>query len=133
MEHTEPTAVVQQYISAFNKGDADGMAACFAGQGSILDGMAPHVWMGSTAPRDWYRDVLIEGEHHGASGYALALGENQRIDLSGESAYLVISAVLTFDLMGQSMETPGLFTVVLHKIDGAWLIRSWAWAKGIRL
>jgi hypothetical protein len=30
--------------------------------------MAPHVWHGPTATQDWYRDVLIEREHHGAAG-----------------------------------------------------------------
>ena len=133
MAKTEAMAVVQQYIDAFNKGDSEAMASCFAVPGSILDGMAPHVWAGPDAARHWYRDVLIEGEHHGATDYALALGDVQRIDINGESAYLVISAVLTFALLGQAMETPGLFTVVLHNIDGSWLIRAWAWAKGISL
>ena len=129
----EPIATVQQYITSFNDGNTDEMAACFTEPGSILDGMAPHVWIGPTAPRDWYRDVLIEGEHHGATGYALTLGNVQRNDESGDSAYLVISANLTFQLKGEPMETPGLFTVVLHSINGSWLIRAWAWAKGIRL
>ena len=133
MPKTEAMAVIRQYIEAFNKGDSQAMASCFAVPGSILDGMAPHVWSGPDAARDWYRDVLIEGEHHGATDYSLTLGDVQRIDISGDSAYLVISAVLTFAILGQTMETPGLFTVVLHKIGGAWLIRAWAWAKGIRL
>lgn len=51
------------------------MAAVFAVPGSILDGMAPNLWLGPTAPRDWYRDVLIEDEQHGASAYLAALGE----------------------------------------------------------
>ena len=126
-------ATVQQYITAFNRGDVDGMSACFAEPGSILDGMAPHVWTWPTAPRDWYRDVLIEGEHHGATGYSLELGDVRRNDINGTSAYLVISASLTFELKGQPMATPGLFTVVLHDTADAWQIRAWAWAKGIQL
>jgi len=51
------------------------MSATFAVPGSILDGMAPHVWYGPTATQDWYRDVLVEGEQHGASGYLVTLGE----------------------------------------------------------
>jgi hypothetical protein len=65
----EPTAAVRRYIDAFNRGDRKGMAAAFAVPGSILDGMAPHVWHGLTATEDWYSDVLVEGEHHGAPGY----------------------------------------------------------------
>lgn len=133
MANTEPMATVQRYIAGFNNGDADAMAACWSEPSSILDGMAPHVWIGPTAPRDWYRDVLVEGERHGASGYKLTFGDVQRNDLNGDNAYLVISATLTFELKGQPMSTPGLFTVVLHKIADKWLIRSWAWAKGITL
>ena len=56
-------AAVRQYIDGFNKGDAKVMAETFAVPGSILDGMAPHLWQGPTAAQDWYRDVLIEGSN----------------------------------------------------------------------
>ena len=59
----DPVSAVQQYIAAFNKGDARARAAVCANPMSILDGMAPHVWHGATATEDWYRDVLTEGEH----------------------------------------------------------------------
>jgi hypothetical protein len=67
MSTREPMAAVRHYLDGFNKGDAKGMAATFAVPGSILDGMAPHLWQGPTATQDWYRDVLIEGKQHGAS------------------------------------------------------------------
>src|SRR5437867_8091764 len=51
----------------FNRGDVKTMASIFAVPGMILDGMAPHVWHGTTAAQDWYRDVLVEGEQHGVS------------------------------------------------------------------
>ena len=59
MSPGDPVAAVRQYIDAFNKDNAKLMAATFALPGSILDGMAPHLWQGPTAPQDWYRDVLI--------------------------------------------------------------------------
>jgi len=62
----DPMAAVRQYIDGFNKGDTKVMAATFAVPGSILDGMAPPVWLGPTATQDWYRDVL-RGLHGGAS------------------------------------------------------------------
>ena len=48
MATNDPMATVKQYIDAFNKGDAEAMAATFAVPGSIFDGMAPHVWLGPT-------------------------------------------------------------------------------------
>ena len=85
MNTKDPLAAVHQYIDAFNKGDAKGMAATFAVPGSILDGMAPHVWQGPTATQDWYRDVLVEGEQHGASGYLVTLGEPLHNNVTGEA------------------------------------------------
>jgi hypothetical protein len=40
---SDATAAVRQYIDAFNTGDVDAMAAWFAPDGVILDGMAPHL------------------------------------------------------------------------------------------
>ncbi|MBV8831902.1 MAG: hypothetical protein JO108_22050 [Acidobacteriaceae bacterium] len=65
----DPAAAVRHYIDAFNNGDAKAMAACFAAAGSILDGLAPHVWHGPTACEDWYRDVLVAAKHEGAADF----------------------------------------------------------------
>ena len=43
-----PIGAVHKYVNAFNKGDATEMGMAFAVPGSILDGMAPHVWHGPT-------------------------------------------------------------------------------------
>ena len=71
MSTNDPMSAVRQYIDAFNRSDVKMMAATFAVPGSILDGMAPHIWHGASAAQDWYRDVLREGERHGASGYVV--------------------------------------------------------------
>jgi hypothetical protein len=52
MALTDPMAAVHQYINDFNKGDSEAMSGTFAVPGSILDGMAPHVWQGPTASQD---------------------------------------------------------------------------------
>ena len=116
-----PMAAVRQYIDGFNKGDAKGMAATFAETGSILDGMAPHVWLGPTAAQDWYRDVLAEGKQHGASDYFVTLGEPLHNNVTGDSAYVVFPATMTFKVV---------FTVALRKLTEEWRIAAWAWAKG---
>lgn len=133
MNTTDPVAAIGQYINAFNRGDAEGMIAMFTASGSILDGMAPHVWQGPTATHDWYRDVLIEGEQHGATGYVVALGEPLHNNISGSSAYVVVPASMTFKLKGKEItQTGALFTVALRKLADGWRIAAWAWAKGTR-
>ena len=65
----DPMAAVLQYVDAVNDEDPKAMAVACANPMQILDGMSPHVWQGPTAAEDWWRDVLTEGEHLGASGY----------------------------------------------------------------
>jgi len=72
-------STVHRYIDAFNEGDVKGMAAVFAVPGSILDGMPPHVWQGTTAAEDWYRDVLINTKKEGAFSSRLGHRDTWRL------------------------------------------------------
>jgi ketosteroid isomerase-like protein len=131
MKTNDPLATVHQYIEAFNRGDAKGMAAAFAVPGSILDGMAPHVWHGPTATEDWYKDVLAEGEHAGASGYVVTLDEPRHVNITGDNAYIVLPASMTFKVRGTEItQTGAVLTVALRKLAEGWRIAAWAWAKG---
>ena len=127
----DPLAAVRTYVDAFNQGDAAKMAAAFAVPGSILDGMAPHLWQGPTATQDWYKDVLVEGKHLGAADYFITLGEPLHNNVTGDSAYVVVPATMTFKLRGEPVTQSGaLFTVALRKLPEGWRIAAWAWTKG---
>ena len=127
----DPVAAVRRYIDAFNQGDARAMAACFAVPGLILDGMAPHVWSGPKAAEDWYRDVLIEAKHHDASEYFVTLQKPLHANVTGDSAYVVFPATMTFKLHGKQVTQSGaIFTTALRKSADGWRIAAWAWAKG---
>lgn len=127
----DPLAAVLMYVEAFNNGDSAGMASTCADPMQILDGMSPHVWQGPTAAGDWWRDVLAEGEHLGASGYHITLGEPEHVDTTGDYAYVVAPATMTFDLRGrQVIQTGSVYTVALRRVGGDWLLTAWAWAKG---
>jgi ketosteroid isomerase-like protein len=127
----DPVSAVQQYIDAFNKGDAKAMGAMCADPMAILDGMAPHVWHGSEATQDWYKDVLIEGEHLGATGYHVVLGKPPHANVTGDAAYVVVPCTMTFKLKGKQVTQSGAaFTVALRKLPAGWRLASWAWTKG---
>jgi ketosteroid isomerase-like protein len=124
MSTKDPLAAVHQYIDGFNKGDAK--VTTFAVPGSILDGMAPHLWQGPTATQDWYKDVLVEGEQR-ASLSRPPLHNN----VSGDNAYVVVPATMTFKVRGKQItQTGAVFTVALRKLAEGWRIAAWAWAKG---
>lgn len=128
-----PLSAVHAYLDAFNAGDPEAMSAAFAPDGSILDGMAPHLWLGPTAAADWYRDVLAEGDHAGASGYHVTIGEPVHNDTTGDNSYVVVPATMTFDVDGTTVtQTGATFTVALRRGAEGWRVAAWAWAKGRR-
>ncbi|MEV3903094.1 nuclear transport factor 2 family protein [Mycobacterium sp. NPDC050551] len=127
----DPMAAVLRYVEAFNHGDSSAMSAECADPMQILDGMPPHVWHGPTAAADWWRDVLVEGAHLGASQYHIALGEPQHVDVADDHCYVVVPATMTFDLRGQKVtQTGASYTVALQRIGADWRLAAWAWAKG---
>jgi ketosteroid isomerase-like protein len=129
----DPMSAIRKYIDAFNKGDGEAMAAMFSAPSSILDGMTPHQWLGATAAKDWYRDVLAEGERHHVSGYQVTLGEPLHNDITGDSAYVVAPASMSFKVHDKQVTQKGaFFTAALRKLDEGWRIASWAWTKGNR-
>lgn len=133
MDTSDPLRTLHQYIDAFNRGDVETMTAAFAAPGSILDGMAPHAWLGPTASQDWYRDVLAEAERHGASDYFVTLGEPLHNSVTGDSAYVVVPATMAFKVHGEQVKQTGaIYTVALRNFGAGWRITAWAWSKGIR-
>jgi len=123
-------STVHRYIDAFNAGDV-GMVAAFAVPGSILDGMAPHVWHGPIAAEDWYRDVLITTKKEGASDFFVTVGRPLHMDVTGDTAYAVIPATMKFKVHGKQITQSGaIFTMALHRVSDGWRIAAWASAKG---
>ncbi len=130
-DDTGPMEAVRSYADAFNKGNVKAMVALFDASGSILDGLSPHVWQGPTACEDWYRQAMEAGEHEGAADYFITLEKPSHVDVTGESAYVVTPATMTFKLHSQVITQSGAtFTVALRKSAEGWRIRAWAWAKG---
>jgi ketosteroid isomerase-like protein len=126
----EPMDAVRRYVDGFNRGDVKTMASIFAVPGMILDGMASYVWHGTTAAQDWYRDVLVEGDQHGVSGYVVTLSEPRHVTVTGDNAYVVVPSSMTFKVHGKQVtQTGATFTVALRKLNAEWRIAAWAWAK----
>ena len=115
-----PENVIQRYVEAFNAGDEDGLAACFAVDGFILDGMAPHVWSGPSATRQWFRDALAEAGHLGVTDFHMVLGAPTEQPVSGDSAYFVARARIDAASLAASPDIrlyPGMpaEVLIIHK------------------
>ena len=127
----DPVVTVQQFVEAFNTVDVDGMAACFTVPSFILDGMAPHVWSGPSAPADWCRDALAEADHLGISDFQVTLGAALHNAVTGDAAYFAAPATMTFKVRGEAVtQTGAILTLAFKRINGRWLISAWTWTKG---
>lgn len=127
-----PMSTVHRYIDAFNEGDVKGMAAAFAVPGSILDGMPPHVWQGTTAAEDWYRDVSINTKKEGASDFFRhAWGTATHGDYRGCCLSCGSRDYEGVKVHGKQITQSGaVFTLALRQLGDGWRIAAWAWAKG---
>jgi len=54
-------------------------------------------------------------------------------NVTGDSAYVVAPATMTFKVHGKQVtQTGAVFTFALRKLPDGWRIAAWAWAKGTR-
>ena len=75
--------------------------------------------------------MLAEGELHDASGYFVTLGQPLHENVTGDSAYVVVPATMTFTVDGKKVtQTGAVFTVALRQRPDGWRIAAWAWTKG---
>jgi predicted DCC family thiol-disulfide oxidoreductase YuxK len=57
--------------------------------------------------------------------------EPQHVNVTGDSAYVVVPASMMFKVHGRQVTQSGaIFTVALRKLTEGWRIAAWAWAKG---
>jgi ketosteroid isomerase-like protein len=130
-EKSDVLAVIHQYVDGFNTGDAkSGMAAC-ADQTLIIDDFPPHVWDGAGACAKWANDFDALAKKTQFTDGVLTLGKARHLDVTGDRAYVVLPASLTYKLEGKPMQTTGsLWTFALQKTAAGWRITAWAWAAG---
>ncbi len=118
---------VRQFVDAFNGGDLK--TAC-AAQTTIIDEFPPYLWQGATACADWSNDFDIYREKNGITEPKITLGLGQYVDVTGDRAYVVVPAHLTFKQNGKRVtERDPILTVTLQKTADSWRIAGWAWAK----
>jgi len=61
----------------------------------------------------------------------VTLGKPLHANVTGDSAYVVVPANMTFKIHGKQITQSGaIFTMALRKSADGWRIAAWAWAKG---
>lgn len=118
---------VRQFVESFNRGDVK--TAC-ANQSTIIDEFPPYLWQGATACADWSNDFDAYREKNGITEPKITLGLGQHVDVTGDRAYVVVQAHLTFKQKEKRLsERDPILTVSLQKIADTWRIAGWAWSN----
>ena len=53
------------------------------------------------------------------------------VTVTGDNAYAVVAASMTFRVQGKQVtQTGAILTVALRKLGAGWRIAAWAWTKG---
>ncbi|HZZ64881.1 MAG TPA: nuclear transport factor 2 family protein [Candidatus Baltobacteraceae bacterium] len=124
----QPAAVLNQAISAFNKGDMKAWTAICDSPAVAIDDFAPHLWQGPAACTDWSRDFTAMTKQQGIKSGTVTLGPVWHSAVTGNRAYLVYPATFSFQQKGKMMNTGGIFTFVMNKTANGWRVAAWSWA-----
>jgi ketosteroid isomerase-like protein len=129
-EKSDVMVPVHQFIDGFNKGDAKTALAACAEQTSIIDEFAPHEWHGVGACANWANDFGADAKKNGITDGVVTLGKARHIDITGDRAYVVVSANYTYKQNGKANKEIGsTLTVALQKQAAGWRMTGWAWTR----
>ena len=127
-QSNDPTAPIRQFIDGFNSGNVQSaMASYAAGNITIVDEFAPHLWIGPHAAQDWASAYDKHAAATGVSDGKVTYGRATREETSGEFAYVVLPTKYLYKEHGRPLVEEGQITAVLHKEGGAWKMRGWTW------
>lgn len=126
-DKTDAMAPVHQFIDEFNKGDLKSAIAACADDAFVIDDFPPHAWKGSGCEQ-WANDFEALAERERITDARIILGAPRHVDITDDSAYVVVPVALSYKLKGKPKKLPGLFTASLHKQGDSWRIAGWAWA-----
>lgn len=83
---TDALAAVRRYIDAFDNSDEAATVVAFDDDAVRLDGTPQHVWQEPLAQRTWYRDVMAESAHLGATHHVVTVDEPLHDTVTADSA-----------------------------------------------
>ena len=128
-DKTDVMVPIHQFVDGFNKGDVNSALAACAEQTSIVDEFPPHEWHGAGACAKWAGDFDANAKKEGITDSIVTLGKARHIDVTGDRAYVVVSANYTFKQNGKAKkETNAVMALALQKGTAGWRITGWSWA-----
>jgi hypothetical protein len=129
-DQADVLATVHRFVDGFNKGDMKAASAACADQTNIIDEFAPFQWQGAGACAVWARDYDTDATKNHITDGIVTLGKARHVDISGNSAYVVMNTDYAFKRNGKrEKETGSVITCTLQKGTAGWHITGWTWSK----
>lgn len=123
-----PTAPIDAFLAAFNKGDIAAIAATQNGSDLvIIDEVPPHMWQGPRAVKAWLASLGAYDKARGRSDGAVTCSKPQVLNVAGDRGYAVVPAVYSFKEKGKPMREVATMTFALRHGAGGWKIAGWTW------
>jgi hypothetical protein len=120
------TAVINNAIAAFNKGDGKTWAAQCTSQVGIISNIPPSYQYTSCA--DWWTAHAANSKRGGVTGETVTAGAAWHVMVTGDRAYASMPCGFAFKQNGKAVKTAGDLTVALQKTANGWLMTGWSWA-----
>ena len=122
-----PRATIDNFIAAFNSGDATAAKATHEATPTIIDEPPPYLWSGREGFDRWVADQHKEALARGRTDEKVTLGKTRRTEMSDASAYVIVPATYSYIEKGVALAEPSQMTFVLKKGRSGWRISAWSW------
>lgn len=121
-------APIHLFVDSVNKGDMKSAAATFSPASvTIVDDIAPHIWVGTNAFDTWIKALGAVNDSEGNTDPAVALGKPTREIVGSDSGYVVLPAVYTYKAKGIPMRESAQMVFALQKAADGWQITGFSW------
>ena len=126
----DATVTVTSTLDRFNGGDVAAFLQAHRDDAVIIDEFAPFVWVGAGTAQRWVADYSRDAEARGISGGRVDYGPAVQAVSDGDSAYIVLPTIYSFNQGGRRMAGRGHMTFVMRRDGSDWKIAGWTYAGG---
>jgi ketosteroid isomerase-like protein len=127
---TVPAAVmapISAVLKYTNANDTSKLDAYYTSDAVVIDEFAPYVWTGSSAGARWWTSLMAVNRKTSISNMKASMQPVQHFNVSGDKAYVVVPATVSFFYKGKPQKETGTLTMTLQRSGTDWKIATQTW------